>query len=159
MNQINIQRRPRETIQEYEKRKKRLRAQGFGSGSMLNHNLPLVPKVISSVATRNAQGTAVLITWDRPMIPNTSAKLAFTVLAGTTPVTVTAVTVDPNNPNILALVAPGLKTGDVITWAYNDQHPQGEVKDQNNVEPDNQTYGVQNNIPTAFTKGFDKGFK
>ena len=158
---LNIQRRPRETLLEYEKRKKRLRAQGFGSGSMLKHSLPLIPQVVSSTAIYdpNSKTTAIVVTWDRPMIGNTDLKLAFTVKINGIIKPVTSVEFNPSLPNVMAIIIP-IKTTDTVTWAYNDQHPTGEIKDQNGTEPMNQTYNVNNKIKTrAFTKGFTKGFR
>ena len=108
-----------------------------------------VPKVRSStISTTSPDG--ISINWDRPMMISASLKDAITVKVNGTAVAVKNVVQNPTNPKQLGIVMNvPFKHGDVVTWAYNDQHATEFLKgaEVGGVKADNQTYSVVNNIP------------
>jgi len=128
-----------------------------------------VPKVVTSSIPDTGDG--VMVVFDRPMTSSNDLQKALSVIVnGGSPVHPDHIDKTPDGTAI-GLIFPKdfFKKGDVVTWAYNDQHPTEEIKgaETNGKEIDNQTYGVVNNstvvkpIPTtrAFSSGFDKGYK
>jgi len=109
--------------------------------------LPLVPRVFSS-RIMSGQPDGILITFDRPMILSAHIKNAISIIInGGAPIHPQDVHVNPTNPQQIAIVHhPDFNSGDVITWAYNDQHPTESIVDKDGTELDNQTYGVTNNL-------------
>jgi len=107
-----------------------------------------VPKVISSAIP--ATGDGIMVTFDRPMTMTSKLQDALSVIVnGKAPVHPDHVDIS-GSKKVIGLRFPlnFFKAGDVVTWAYNDQHPTEEIKgaETNGKEIDNQTYGVVNNI-------------
>ena len=121
-----------------------------------------VPKVISSTIPTTGDGIAVV--FDRPMHMTASLQDALTIkVNGGAPVKADHVEISPDKTTIgMKFPANFFKAGDVVTWAYNDQHATEELKgaEVGGKEIDNQTYAVKNNtkIKGAFDSGFSKGF-
>ena len=107
--------------------------------------LPHVPKVLSSIVHKNTKN-GILVTWDRPIIPSAHAEQAINIIInGGAPVHPIRIETQAQHPNMMGFIMPSsFHSGDVITWAYNDQHPTESLKDANGVSPDNQTYAVAN---------------
>jgi len=126
--------------------------------------LPHVPSVAySEINPTNPDG--ILVHWDRPIIATAHIKDAITlIINGGAPIAPQAVVIQPGSPNMMAIIHhPDFKLTDVVTWAYNDQHPTENLKDAKGVEVDNQTHGVTNNInhgapKGAFSHAFDASF-
>ena len=106
-----------------------------------------VPKVKSS--TIPAAGDGILVKFDRPMTMTQNLQDAITVIInGAAPVNPDHVILSPDKTQMqLAFPAGHFHHTDVVTWAYNDQHPTEELKgaEPGGKEIDNQTYAVFNN--------------
>jgi len=126
--------------------------------------LPHIPAVqYSEINPSNPDG--ILVHWDRPITASAHIKDAISlIINGGAPIHPQAVVIHPSTPNLMAIVHhPDFKLGDVVTWAYNDQHPTESLVDAKGVEVDNQTYGVSNNfIPPVgnveFSNAFDSAY-
>ena len=126
-----------------------------------------VPKVVMSSIPDTGDG--IMVVFDRPMHMTASLQDALSIIVnGGTPVHPDHVDITPDKTAIgMRFPTNFFKYGDVVTWAYNDQHPTEELKgaETDGKEIDNQTYGVINNVvdpgPTtrAFNAGFNGGFK
>jgi len=105
-----------------------------------------VPKVTGSETS--SDGTALLVRFDRPMSMTVNLQDAMTVTIDGTVVKPDHILQD-GTKSIIAMQYPAgfFKPGQVITWAYNDQHATEELKgaETGGVEIDNQTYAVSNN--------------
>ena len=121
-----------------------------------------VPKVMSSTIPYTADGIGIV--FDRPMTATVDLQKAFSVIVnGGAPIQPDHIDKTPDGTSIgLIFPANFFKFGDVVTWAYNDQHPTEEIKgaEAGGLEIDNQTYGVVNNVqaPTSPAKAFNAGF-
>ena len=135
---------------------------GSGSGFIPG----TVPKVMSSSIPDTGDGIQVV--FDRPMTMTASLQDAISIIVnGGTPIHPDHVDITQDKTAI-GLIVPAnfFKHGDVVTWAYNDQHPTEEIKgaEVGGKEIDNQTYGVTNNVVApvpparAFSAGFNEGF-
>jgi len=106
-----------------------------------------VPKVMSSETT--GDGAALLVKFDRPMSKTADLQDAMIVKIDGTTVKPDRIEQD-STKSLLGMIYPVdfFKPGQVITWAYNDQHPTEELKgaETGGKEIDNQTYAVINRV-------------
>ena len=105
-----------------------------------------VPKVKRSIIP--ATGDGIMVVFDRPMHMTPDLQKALSVIVnGGTPVHPDHVDITPDKTAIgMKFPDHFFKPGDVVTWAYNDQHPTEEIKgaEVGGKEIDNQTYAVSN---------------
>jgi len=118
---------------------------GFGGGGT-TPSVPTVPKVIKS--TIRIEGDGIGIIFDQAMHMTKNLQDAMTVkVDGGAPVKADHIDITPDGTSI-ALMFPlhFFKQGQVVTWAYNDQHATEELKGAiaGGLEVDNQTYAVTN---------------
>ena len=110
-----------------------------------------VPKVKYSSIPQSGDG--IMVTFDRPMHMTASLQDAITVIInGAAPVKADHVQLSANHKQLgFMFPANHFKNGDVVTWAYNDQHATEELKgaETGGVEVDNQTYAVTNNVSST----------
>ena len=114
---------------------------GF-SGGHTEQPAPKVPRVADS-SLSFTHDTGIVITWDQPMMMSQSLEKAISVLINGTAAVVSDVVLDDSSGNTMGIeFTPAAKKGDVITWAYDDQHPTETLSSSLGIEADNQTYGV-----------------
>ena len=120
---------------------------GFGGSA----GIPVIPGTVPRVVRSSipAKGDGIGISFDRPMTHTAKLQDAMTVIVnGKAPVHPDHIDISPDK-TIVGLMFPKhfFKHGDIVTWAYNDQHPTEELKgaEPKGVEIDNQTYAVTNN--------------
>jgi len=110
------------------------------------------PKVLSSTIA-NLQPNGLEVHWDSQMKEISNAQDAFSVIVnGAAPVHPKNVIFHASDKSIIGfLMVKPFKATDVVTWAYNDQHPTITLETVDGREADNQTYGVTNNLSATVT--------
>jgi len=116
----------------------------FGGGGVVP---PVtVPKVIGSTIYANNHGR-ILVEWDTEMKGTADIRFAISIIVnGGAPIVPNAVTFAGK----FMTLSDHFHAGDVISWAYDDQNASELLSTKvGNIEADNQTYGVTNNIIAA----------
>ena len=103
-----------------------------------------IPVVLSSEIKGDAPD-AIMVLWDRAMKGTADIKDAINVVIdGAAAVHPGSVSFDSAKMTIA--MTSNFTAGEVVTWAYDDQHPSAKLESIYNVEADNQTYDVDNQI-------------
>jgi len=106
---------------------------------------PAIPKVMdSSINIADPKDAGVIVvTFNTNMLATADIHKAISIKINGTDAVVTHAEVDASAGNELAIIfTPVAKSGDIITWAYNDQHPSELLKSAKGIEANNQTYSV-----------------
>jgi len=139
-----IEQRKGESTEDYEKRKRRVNlVRMLGGGGGLAH--ASIPTVKSSTIVA-ANTSRILVEWSEDMKGTGNIKDAINIIVdGAAAVHPASVTF---TGKFMALALPAPATaGQVITWAYDDQNPTERLDTvAGNVEADNQTYAVNNEV-------------
>jgi len=121
-----------------------------GGGGAVTPPVITVPKVVTSKIP--ADGSGIMVVFDQAMHMTSKLQDALSVIVdGGTPVHPDHVDIIPDKTAIGIKFPVGFfKTGQVVTWAYNDQHATEELKGAiaGGLEVDNQTYAVVNETIT-----------
>ena len=106
-----------------------------------------VPKVLSSTISAS-QSDGILVRWDRDMKGTTDVRLAINVIIdGAAAIHPDDVVFNPADRKEMGLIfGTDFTAGQVVTWAYDDQHATETLSSIYNVEADNQTYAVANTV-------------
>ena len=101
---------------------------------------PSVPKVADSSISLD-YATGIIVTWDQPMKLSSKLQDAISVKVNGTDAVVSKVVLEDAEENTMGIeFTPAVADGDVVTWAYNDQHATEWLKSEKGIEADNQTY-------------------
>jgi len=106
---------------------------------------PAIPTVVKSqISIADPKDAGILVvTFDTTMQATADVHKAITIKINGSDAVITHAEVDASAGNELAVIfTPVASPGDVITWAYNDQHPTEELKSSKGIEVNNQTYSV-----------------
>jgi len=106
---------------------------------------PTIPNVISSTIEAAAD-TDIVVVWSEDMKGTGSIEQAIKIIIdGASEVNPASVSF--SGVNMTLVLTAAATAGQVITWAYDDQHPTETLETvSGNVEADNQTYAVTNNV-------------
>ena len=124
-----------------------------GGGGHLPPSTP--PKVMESAIFPDSED-GILILWNVPMKVTKDPQAAFNIIInGGAPIHPKEVVFNPQDRKMMGLLFDtAFVQGDVVTWAYDDQHPTITLESVHGAEADNQTYAVENKLnghgtPTA----------
>jgi hypothetical protein len=106
----------------------------------------VTPKVTSSIIRDDAPD-GIIIQWDTQVEFSQNIKGALTVKIDGVDATINEVIYDPQDHSRIGIILNvKMLRKQVVTWAYDDQNPTEYIKGSNDVEAENQTYAVTNNI-------------
>ena len=102
-----------------------------------------MPKMVSTELRLSAP-TYIIAQYDQEIVVSANLKDAINVIINGVSQKPISIVHSTNEPALIGFeVNKPVKLTDVVTWAYNDQHPIEFMKSSKGIEVENQTYGVK----------------